>query len=152
MDARTLTPRYSVSPQISVEDLPQLAAAGFTTVICNRPDAEVPPSHQADAIRTAAEAQGLRFEVLPLTHQTMTPENVAKQQAFVEASDGPVLAYCASGTRCSVVWAFGQAPLMPVDEILATTAEAGYQLDGLRPTLMAVATQAAQIAPTANES
>ncbi|MFV1531447.1 MULTISPECIES: TIGR01244 family sulfur transferase [unclassified Phaeobacter] len=143
MDARTLTPRYSVSPQISVEDLPQLAEAGFTTVICNRPDAEVPPCHQAEAIRAAAEAQGLRFEVLPLTHQTMTPENVAQQQAFIEASEGPVLAYCASGTRCSVIWALGQAPVMPVDEILAATAQAGYQLDGLRPTLIAVATQSA---------
>ncbi|MEK0163242.1 TIGR01244 family sulfur transferase [Phaeobacter sp. A36a-5a] len=143
MDARTLTPRYSVSPQIAVEDLPQLAEAGFTTVICNRPDAEVPPSHQAEAIRAAAEAQGLRFEVLPLTHQTMTPENVAQQQAFIEASEGPVLAYCASGTRCSVIWALGQAPVMPVDEILAATAQAGYQLDELRPTLIAVATQSA---------
>ncbi|MFS4583042.1 TIGR01244 family sulfur transferase [Phaeobacter sp. C3_T13_0] len=144
MDARTLTPRYSVSPQISVEDLPQLAKAGFTTVICNRPDAEVPPSHQAEAIRAAAEAHGLRFEVLPLTHQTMTPENVAKQQTLIETSEGAVLAYCASGTRCSVVWALSQASVMPIDDILTTTAQAGYQLDGLRPTLIAVATQAAQ--------
>ncbi|APG46695.1 TIGR01244 family sulfur transferase [Phaeobacter porticola] len=141
MDARTLTPRYSVSPQISVEDLPQLAEAGFTTVICNRPDAEVPPSHQAETIRAAAEALGLRFEVLPLTHQTMTPDNVAKQQALVESSSGPVLAYCASGTRCSVVWALSQASEMPVDDIIAKTAEAGYQLDGLRPTLIAAAAQ-----------
>ena len=139
MDARVLTPRYSVSPQISAEDLPAIAAAGYTTVICNRPDAEVPPSHQAEAIRAAAEAAGLRFEVLPLTHQTMTPDNVARQQSFVAASEGPALAYCASGTRSSVVWALGQAGEMTPEEILAKTAAAGYQLDGLRPALESLA-------------
>lgn len=139
MDARVITPRYSVSPQISAEDLPAIAAAGYKMVICNRPDEEVPPSHQADTIRAAAEAAGLRFEALPLTHQTMTPENVAAQREFYESSEGPVLAYCASGTRSSVVWALGQASEMSADDILQKTAAAGYQLDGLRPALDSLA-------------
>lgn len=138
MQPRALTPRYSVSPQISVEDIPAVLAAGFKTVICNRPDSEVPPSHQASAIRQAAEAAGLRFKELPLTHQTMTPENVALQKDMYQGDEGPVLAYCASGTRCSVVWALGQTGDLSVDEILKRTAEAGYQLDGLRPTLEAL--------------
>ena len=135
MDARVITPRYSVSPQISAEDLPAIAAAGYKTVICNRPDEEVPPSHQAEAIRAATEAAGLRFEVLPLTHQTMTPGNVALQRELYEGCDGPVLAYCASGTRCSVVWALSQASDMAADDILQKTQAAGYQLEGLRPAL-----------------
>lgn len=135
MDPRCITPRYFVSPQIAAEDLQALAEAGFKAVICNRPDAEVPPSHQADAIRIAAEAAGLRFESLPLTHQTMTAENIAKQRELAEICEGPVLAYCASGTRCSVVWALGQASDMTPDAILSKTAAAGYQLDNLRPTL-----------------
>ncbi|UWQ30769.1 TIGR01244 family sulfur transferase [Leisingera sp. M523] len=139
MDARVITPRYSVSPQISAEDLPAIADAGFKTVICNRPDAEVPPSHQAEAIRAAAEAAGLRFEVLPLTHQTMTPENAARQRELYEGCEGPVLAYCASGTRCSVVWALSQACDMCADDILLKTEAAGYQLDGLRPALDSLA-------------
>lgn len=135
MDLRPLTPRYIVSPQIAVDDVPALLEAGITLVICNRPDSEVPPSQQADAIGAAVRAAGLRFETLPLTHQTMTPENVARQRDLVESADGPVLAYCASGTRCSVVWALGQAESRPADDILACTSKAGYQLDGLRPTL-----------------
>lgn len=135
MDPRQLTPTYSVSPQISVEDMPAIAAAGFTTVICNRPDAEVPPSHQAATIGAAAREAGLAFEVLELTHQTMTPENVGRQKDIIAASSGPVLAYCASGTRCSVIWALGQAGQMDTDDILKTTAAAGYQLDQLRPAL-----------------
>lgn len=135
MDIRSLTPRYSVSPQISADDIPAIAAAGITTIICNRPDEEVPPTHQAETIGAAARAAGLRFEVLPLTHQTMTPERVERQRALVEGADGPVLAYCASGTRSSVVWALGQAKERSADDILASTSAAGYQLEGLRATL-----------------
>ncbi len=138
MDIRQLTPRYFVSPQIGVEDIADIVAAGFTTVICNRPDEEVPPSHQAAAIAAAVEASGLTFKVLPITHQSMTPQNVAAQGALIEASAGPVLAYCASGTRCSVIWALGAAQEMPVDDVLMATQNAGYSLDNLRPTLEAI--------------
>jgi uncharacterized protein (TIGR01244 family) len=135
MDIRPLTPNYNVAPQISSEDMPELVAAGITTIICNRPDSEVPAQLQAATIQAAAEAAGIRFEELELTHQTMTPANVARQRALIENAPGPVLAYCASGTRSSVIWALGQAGRIPTDEILASTSAAGYQLDGLRPTL-----------------
>lgn len=141
MDIRQVTPRYHVSPQISAEEVADLKAAGITRIICNRPDAEVPPTHRAEAIGAAAEAAGLEFEVLPLTHQTMTPENIARQIEMVDGAPGPVLAYCASGTRCTVIWALGMAGEMPVDEILATAAKAGYDLSGLRATLEAKAAQ-----------
>jgi len=135
MDIRPLSPHYAVSPQIAPEDLPEIAAAGFTTVICNRPDDEVPVELSAEVIGVAAQAAGLAFEVLPITHQAMTPEVIAHQAALISAASGPVLAYCASGTRCSVIWALGQASEHASDDILAAARSAGYQLDGLRPML-----------------
>lgn len=139
MDARPLTDRYSVSPQISADTVPDIAAAGYTTVICNRPDGEVPPHLQAAAIRAAVEAAGLEFVELALTHETMTPDNAAHQRALVDAAPGPVLAYCASGTRCTVIWALGAAADGNVDDILGRAQAAGYQLEGLRPALAGLA-------------
>ena len=141
MDIRPLTPNYAVSPQISPEDLPLIAEAGFSTVICNRPDAENPPDWHAAAMAEAAAAAGLQFHNLPLTHQTMTPENVARQRDLINAASGPVLAYCASGTHSSVIWSLGQVGHLSTDQILAATAQAGYQLDQLRPALDAMAAQ-----------
>ncbi|MBT9385522.1 TIGR01244 family phosphatase [Pseudooceanicola sp. CBS1P-1] len=140
MNLRQITPTYTVSPQIEPSDLPAIRAAGFVRVICNRPDAENPPSHQAAAMAEAAEAAGIDFVVLPLTHDTMTPENVALQMDLAENAGGPVLAYCASGTRCSVIWSLGQASqgTATADEILEATARAGYDLSGLRPRLMQI--------------
>ena len=146
MDTRPITPRYWVAPQLTVEDMPAIAAAGFTTVICNRPDSEVAPDLQSGAIGAAASeppppcsticaaarAAGLRFEVLELTQATLTPENARRQRALIEGADGNVLAYCRSGTRCSVIWALGQLGDMPVDEILSRTAAAGYDLSANR--------------------
>ena len=139
MDARKVTDRYFVSPQIDAADADAIKAAGFTRVICNRPDEEVPPSHQADAIGAALRDAGLEFEVLPLTHQTMTPENTAAQAGLIDNADGKVLAYCASGTRSTVAWALSRAGAEPVEAILAQAAEAGYDLGGLRPTLEGLA-------------
>jgi uncharacterized protein (TIGR01244 family) len=141
MDIRQITPRYAVSPQIDPEDIAAIKAAGFTTVICNRPDEEVSPAYRADQMAEIARAEGLTFHVLPLTHQTMTPENIARQRALIDEALGPVLAYCASGTRCSVVWSLGQAGHLPVDEIMQATAAAGYDLGGLRPQLTALEAQ-----------
>lgn len=139
MQPRQISDRYSVSPQIDPQDAPDIKAAGFTTVICNRPDPEVPPSHHAVAVRAALEAEGVRFEELPITHQTMTPDRVAAQMAILDASNGPVLAYCASGTRSSVIWALGQAGTQSADDILNAVARAGYDLSAMRPTLDAIA-------------
>ncbi|WP_171121944.1 MULTISPECIES: TIGR01244 family sulfur transferase [unclassified Ruegeria] len=135
MEIRRITPRYAVSPQITVEDVSAIAEAGFVKVICNRPNTEVPSDMQSDAIGEAVRAAGLDYEVLELTHQTMTPENVARQRELAESCSGPVLAYCASGTRCSVIWALGQCDRMSTDDILDATTKAGYALENLRPTL-----------------
>lgn len=141
MDPREITPRYTVSPQIAPADVDAIKAAGFTTLICNRPDEEVPPPYQAAAIEQAAKAAGLDFVVAPLTHQTMTPERIAEQRRIIAQSEGPVFAYCASGTRSTVVWALGQAGEMPLDQIIKTAAQGGYDLQALAPRLSEIAAQ-----------
>ena len=135
MDIRHITPDYAVSPQIDPRDLPTIVAAGFKAIICNRPDAEVPPSHQCDAIETAAKAAGLSFTHNPVTHQGLDMQMVTTQADACAAVDGPVLAYCASGTRSSIVWSLSQAGKMPTDDIIAATAAAGYELGGMRDQL-----------------
>lgn len=135
MDVRPLSERFAVSPQIEPGDAPALAEAGFETVICNRPDAEVPPELGAAAVRRAVEAAGLRFVELPATHATIDAALAAAQH---EAALGPTLAYCASGTRSSVLWALGEAERRPPAEVLADAARAGYDLSGLAPRLEAV--------------
>lgn len=138
MEIRALTPDYAVSPQITPEDMETIRAAGFTTIICNRPDGEIPGELHAAHIRTLAEAAGFTFIDNPVTGGAITPENVAAQGAAIAAAKGPVLAYCASGNRSSIVWALSQAGQRPVEELIAIPARHGYQLEWLRPQLEAL--------------
>jgi len=139
MDIRQLTPRFFVAPQISPEDMQDIAAAGITRVICNRPDIEVPPSHQAAAVEIAAKAAGVEFFFHPLTHQNMVPDVIATNRGLLDESEGPCLAYCASGTRSTVAWALAASKEMSVDDVLSAASAAGYDLSNLRPTLEAAA-------------
>lgn len=139
MDIRALTPDYAVSPQIDLADLPAIKAAGYVTVIDNRPDAEIPAHLHAAAMRAAAEALGLTFVENPVIGGALTMQNVTAQGAAIAASAGPVLAYCASGNRSSIVWALSQAGKRPADELVGLPARFGYQLDHLRPQIEALA-------------
>ena len=138
MHIRPLTPRYAVSPQISPGDLDAIKAAGFAAVICNRPDVEVPPELRAEAIGAAAAAAGLAFVENPVTHAGLDETAVRAQAEAIAQADGPVLAYCASGTRSTVVWMLGAAPTTAADDLLAAARAQGYDLEMLRPQLEAL--------------
>ena len=141
MDIRALTKDYAVSPQIEPSDLAAIKAAGYVTVIDNRPDGEVPPHLHAPVMRAAAEALGLGFVVNHVIGGQLTMDNVTAQKAAIAASPGPVLAYCASGNRSAVVWALASAGTLPVDDLVGLPARFGYQLEHLRPQIEALADQ-----------
>ena len=133
MDIRPLSETFAVSPQIAPEDLAAIKAAGFTTIVCNRPDQEVPPGVQADDIRRAAEAQGLQFVMNPLSHGSLTMDHIETQGRALSEAEGPVFAYCASGNRSSILWALSQAGKVPTDDLVEAGARAGYNLEMIRP-------------------
>ncbi len=139
MDIRPLTPDYAVSPQIEPGDLAAVKAAGYTCVIDNRPDGEIPPHLHTAEMRRAAEALGLTFVANPVIGGMLTMDNVTAQRAAIKAATGPVFAYCASGNRSSIVWALALAGTRPVDDLVGLPARHGYQLDHLRPQIEALA-------------
>lgn len=145
MDLYAITEDYAVAPQIPAEAFGAIAAAGFTTVICNRPDAENPPALHMVEMRVAAEAAGLTFIENPVVPGGFSEEVIDRQRGAAQESAGPVLAYCASGTRSAVLWALCQTGSQPVDEILQATAHAGFALDGLAPHLHSRANAASSL-------
>lgn len=141
MDLRKITDDYAVSPQLQPADMAALAEQGITTVICNRPDAENPPPLQATTMQATTEAAGLEFVFNPVTGGMLTENNVDEQADAIAGSEGPVVAYCASGNRSTIVWALGVAGEVPVDDILSRATANGYDLAWLRPQLEALAAQ-----------
>ncbi|MGR3708970.1 MAG: TIGR01244 family sulfur transferase [Alterinioella nitratireducens] len=139
MDLRPLSEDHSVAPQLEPGDMARLARAGVRLVICNRPDAEVPPALQAASIEEAATAAGLDFVYNPVNGAAMTLDNVEEQAEAMAAAEGKTVAYCASGMRSAVIWAFAQAGRQETDAIIAAGNAAGYPMDGLRAQIEALA-------------
>jgi uncharacterized protein (TIGR01244 family) len=138
-DIRLINERVAVAPQIMPDDLPAIAAAGYVAVINNRPDDEEPGQPGGDAIRVAAHAAGLGYTAIPVAGGFGQADVDAMAAALV-AADGPVLAYCRSGTRSCNLWALAAAKAGRNPELLVRqAADAGYDLSGLRPTLDALA-------------
>lgn len=135
MEIRHLTPTYAVSPQIAPEDVAAIRAAGFVAVIDNRPDMEVPADLQASRMRATVEAAGMTFVINPVIGGAITMEAVSGQRSAIDAAPGPVLAYCASGNRSSIVWALAHADRLPVDDLIAAPSRWGYNLEPFRAAL-----------------
>ena len=139
MDLRPLSETMFVAPMLQPADMAALAERGVAAVICNRPDAEVPPDHRAAAFERAAEAAGLAFTYNPVAMPNLTRDAVDEQADAIAAADGPVVAYCASGTRSAVLWALAEAGARPTADILEALAAAGYPMPGLGAQIDALA-------------
>lgn len=132
-DFRRVTDTLSVAPQITVEDVEKARAEGFVLVVNNRPDGESADQTSSGKIETAARAAGLGYVHIPVVGGPTKAQAQAMREAVSTAS-GPVLAYCRSGTRSIMTWAFGEilAQTTPRDELARLGEEAGYDL---RPVL-----------------
>ena len=131
-DFRRVTDELSVAPQISVADVAEAARQGFRTIINNRPDGEDAGQPASAEIEAAAKAAGLTYAHVPVRGGP-TPEQVEQVRQLVAGSDGPVLAFCRSGTRSIVTWSIGQAAsgAASPSELVQQGREAGYDLSGV---------------------
>ena len=140
LDIRRIDDRFAVAPQIAPEDVAAIKAAGYVAIVNNRPDGEEPGQPDGDAIRAAAEAAGLAYTAIPITHAGFSRPQVDAMTAALAAANGPVLAYCRSGTRSCNLWALAGAGLgEDQDALVGKAAGAGYDLTNLRPLMDAVA-------------
>lgn len=100
-----LTADFAVAPQLSAQDMAAVAAAGYKSVIINRPDFEGGPEQPTSSdVMAAAEAAGLRVAYQPVVSGAMTADDVSRFGALLQELPGPTLAYCRSGARCTALY------------------------------------------------
>ena len=127
-DFRRVTDDFSTAPQISVADVAEAARLGFRTTINNRPDGEDPTQPASAEIEAAAKAAGLAYAHIPVRGGP-GPAEVEAVREVIDNAEGPVLAFCRSGTRSINTWAAGQAMAgVSRTELIAAGEQAGYDL------------------------
>ena len=133
---RKLSDDFYASPQITSQEVSEAAAMGIALVINNRPDGEAPDQPAGADIEAATRAAGMDYLAIPIGSAGFSEPQVEKLQEALAASRGPVLGYCRSGTRSTLLWSLAQArgggsP----DSIAEVAAEAGYDVAPVRPAM-----------------
>jgi uncharacterized protein (TIGR01244 family) len=131
MELHTLSAELSVAPQILPEDLARIRAAGFQSVICNRPDGEAGDQPLFAEIEREAQALGLRTYYLPAVSGKVTDEQGQLFGQVMAELPKPVLAYCRTGMRSTTMWALAEARHKSLPEIVAVAQRAGYDMKGV---------------------
>jgi uncharacterized protein (TIGR01244 family) len=130
---RTLDESIMVAGQIQPADLAAAKAEGVTLVINNRPDDEQPGQPAGADIEAAARGLGLDYVAIPVTHAGFSHPQVDAMRAALEGATGPILAFCRSGTRSTLLWALARSSMGDDAATLQEKAVgAGYDLSPIR--------------------
>jgi sulfide:quinone oxidoreductase len=117
MDIKTIVDGLAVSPQITVQDIPAIVAAGYRSLICHRPDGEAPDQPVYKEIEAAAHAAGLTTYFQPIVPGQLSNADADTFAAVFKAMPQPTLAYCRTGTRSASLWSLAQAKVQPLPEV-----------------------------------
>ncbi|MEM6856801.1 MAG: TIGR01244 family sulfur transferase [Pseudomonadota bacterium] len=135
-DFRQLSHAFYASPQVTLADIEAAKEAGISVIVNNRPDGEDPAAPQGEDIAAAAQAAGLGYVAIPIGHSGFSEPQIDQLIAALEEADGPVLGYCRSGTRSTLLWALAQAKSGDAPEAITQAAmAAGYDVSPIRPML-----------------
>ena len=142
-DFRKLSETFWASPQVEADDVAEAGQRGFAMIVNNRPDGEADGQPSGAAIEAAARGAGLEYRAIPVDHNGFTGDQVEQMRAALEEAEGPVLAYCRSGTRSTLLWSLARAAAGDDPDTIARAAgEAGYDVAPVRPALEHLSGQA----------
>lgn len=133
---RQLSQQVYASPQIGLDEVAEAARLGVGLIINNRPDGESDDQVPGDEIAAAARAAGMDYVAIPVTHAGFAEAQVKAMAAALSSTKSPILAYCRSGTRSTLLWALARASegASPA-ELSESAAAAGYDLGPIRALL-----------------
>ncbi|MAZ20122.1 TIGR01244 family sulfur transferase [Roseovarius sp.] len=131
MDLRKITDDFAVAPQILPEDVAEIAKSGYRSIICNRPDNEEYGQCDHCDVETEARKAGMEFLMLPIVSGVVTEEAADRFRQALDQMPGPILAYCRSGTRCTMLWTIANFDRLDPVEIVERTEQAGYDMRGI---------------------
>jgi len=122
-----------VASQLTEDDFAEIAARGIRTIVNNRPDGEAEDQLASEHAEVVALRHGFVYRHLPVTNYDVTEDGpVAAQAEAMRTLPGPILFFCRTGNRSSILWAQASAARLGTDTVLARAAEAGFDLEELR--------------------
>lgn len=128
LTTKRLTPTLEVTAFLNTEQIHELANMGVQTLICNRPDDEEPGQPKVEELQAIAERLGLQWHHQPVISGQVTDEQGEAFGRILGQAKAPVVAFCRTGARSSMLWALQQRHYQTGEEIVAHLKSVGYDL------------------------
>ena len=132
MNLKPLSPKLSVTPQIEIVEVADLAARGFKSIIGNRPEGEAPDQPEWSSLIAEAERHGISARQIPVVPGQIGHDDVQRFADALRDLPTPIAAFCRTGTRSAMLWALANPDGLSVDERIAVAAAQGYDLTPVR--------------------
>ncbi len=108
---RAVAPDVCVAGQLTPAAMAEAAAAGFRSIVNNRPDHEHGPGQPTSAeIEAAARTAGLVYRHLPVDGGWQSAEQINAFAQLLAELPRPLLAFCRSGARSTRLFLAVQGP------------------------------------------
>ena len=120
-----------VAGQLLPAQIQALAEQGVMTFINNRPDMEAPMQPSSQELEKLAQDLGVDYHHIPMTGG-LTPGLIEASETAYANLPRPIVAFCASGTRSTALWAFAHVKTLGVEAVMKAMSEAGYNLEQIR--------------------
>lgn len=103
MKYRQFDADFALAPQVTPDQVAEVAKAGFRTILCCRPDNEDPGQPSFAAIDSAAREQGLETVHIPISGGIGEGALIRMEQVLKEMPR-PIFGYCRSGGRAGSLY------------------------------------------------
>ena len=100
---KQLNEQFSVSDQITTDDIAEIASHNVELVICNRPDDEEPEQPKYADIKKAIESHGMKAELLDFSSYHIDETQRDKLIPFIHTGQ-KIHLYCRTGSRSTRLW------------------------------------------------
>jgi len=104
MDIKQIAENFFITAQLQPDAMGMVAARGFASVFCARPDNEEAGQPSFATVQAAAAAAGLQCHSVPISNLTPGAPDVQAFAAALETLPGPVLGYCRTGGRAAALY------------------------------------------------
>ena len=111
-----LTPEFSITTQVALDELDSLVSQGYKTLINNRPDGEEASQPTSAEMERKATELGMVYRHIPVALTGIQESDIQALDRALRDVPSPVVSFCRSGTRSALLW---QATVRPTPESLS---------------------------------
>lgn len=103
MNYRSIDQNFAVAGQLQPSQMDELAAAGFKSIVCARPDHEDAGQPTFAEVAAAAKAKGVEAVHIPIS-SGITEGALIRMEQALNTLPKPIYGYCRSGGRAGSLY------------------------------------------------